>query len=472
MMAIYRNSNLDLKKQYAGENAMKAIGLDIGTTTICALLIDADSGAVIKSKTVDNSSALSTQLTWEKTQDPEKIMTLCLTLINDFKESYNDIIGIGMTGQMHGILYCNQEGKAVSPFYTWQDMRGSQAYQDGKSYAEFLSEKTGYFMASGFGMVTHFYNQINGLIPEDAHYFCNIQDYVAMRLINSSTPLVHPTNAAAFGAFDLTANKFDLEALEKAGVLTGYLPKIFDDNASIGKTGEGIAVCCAIGDNQASFFGSVASDTCILINVGTGSQISVISNDVQKNTEIEYRPYLFHNYLAVGCAICGGYAYNLLKNFFVQTIEMLGGSAPADIYDIMNSEAEKIYVSADKLKINTQFRGTRKNPALRGSIREIGTDNFTPQALILGFLEGMCDELYTFYEKMTLNHAVPLILVGSGNGIRKNLLLQSMFSERFGMELKIPQNEEEAAFGTALFCLYTLGHKSIQDVQSFIKYKN
>ena len=47
------------------------------------------------------------------------------------------------------------------------------------SYAKELSEITGYAMATGFGLTTHYYNTKHGLIPEEAVSFCTIPDYVA-----------------------------------------------------------------------------------------------------------------------------------------------------------------------------------------------------------------------------------------------------------------------------------------------------
>ena len=41
--------------------------------------------------------------------------------------------------------------------------------------------------------------------------------------------------------------------------------------------------------------------------------------------------------------------------------------------------------------------------------------------------------------------------MGSGNGLRKNPLLQTLFSERFQMPLSMTPFEEEAAYGCALY---------------------
>ncbi len=42
-------------------------------------------------------------------------------------------------------------------------------------------------------------------------------------------------------------------------------------------------------------------------------------------------------------------------------------------------------------------------------------------------------------------------LVGSGNGVRKNKILQHYLEETFKIPLEIPANTEEAAFGATVF---------------------
>ena len=61
-------------------------------------------------------------------------------------------------------------------------------------------------------------------------------------------------------------------------------------------------------------------------------------------------------------------------------------------------------------------------------------------------------------------------LVGSGNGIRKNKLMQELAEEIFGMKLAIPQYQEEAAYGAALYALAATGKESLNDMQKKIRY--
>ena len=106
---------------------MKALGLDIGTTTISAAVLDREDGAVCDAKTIANQCFIDRGNEWERIQDVDRIMEKALAVANEMVDTYEDIETIGLTGQMHGILYFDEDGNSVSPLYTWQDGRG----QDG-----------------------------------------------------------------------------------------------------------------------------------------------------------------------------------------------------------------------------------------------------------------------------------------------------------------------------------------------------
>ena len=48
---------------------MKVIGIDIGTTSICGVVLDAENGKVLKSKNVNSEAFIDTHNEWEKIQD-------------------------------------------------------------------------------------------------------------------------------------------------------------------------------------------------------------------------------------------------------------------------------------------------------------------------------------------------------------------------------------------------------------------
>ncbi len=259
---------------------MKAIGLDIGTTTVCGVLWDEAGVAPEKKLTLPNDTFISTGYPYEKLQDPARILEKCQYILDTLREGIPGLIScIGVTGQMHGIVYVDADGYAVSPLFTWQDGRGDLAKDEKDTWAQCLARATGYAVATGFGAVTHYFNTNNDGIPEAAVSFCTIADYVAMRLADRKTPLLHPSMAASLGLYDLKEKRYNENAVLRSGMDISYFPEIAQKEQHLGYWKGEVPVAVAFGDNQASFLGSVEDGGKVLLNVGTGSQISVLGRE-------------------------------------------------------------------------------------------------------------------------------------------------------------------------------------------------
>ncbi len=446
---------------------MNILGIDIGTTTVTALVLNTDKSEVIKSCTLKNDSFTEGR-DFEKLQNPDSIIETVKSAIKNATESIT-VDAIGITGQMHGILYLDESYKPCSPLMIWQDERGNEIYKNGLSYAEYLTNETGLKAASGFGLTTHFYNLINGEIPENAVILCTIHDYLAA-LLTGTKPVTHSSDAASLGFYNLKENLFDENALEKVGIDKSFLPDVIKSTALAGKTNcdflpDGIPVAVAIGDNQGSFLGSVAdAESSVLVNVGTGSQVSFVTEKVKDLSCGEIRPLTDDKYIFVGASLCGGRAYAILKAFFEKCAEMLGGSSE-NLFSLMDEKAESISDFSDLLTVNCQFCGTRENPKLRGSIENIGIENLTPENLIFGTLKGVSKELFDMYEsEISLLSATPTTLVCSGNGLRKSEIWRRIFTEDFNMTATLPKHSEEAAIGACVFASVASG--IFEDIKS------
>ncbi len=439
---------------------MNILGIDIGTTTVTALVLNTEKSQISKSCTLKNDSFIDGR-DFEKLQDPNLIIETVKSAVKNVIESLN-IDAIGITGQMHGILYLDKNNKPCSPLMIWQDERGNEIYKNGLSYAEFLTKETGLKAASGFGLTTHFYNLINGEIPENAVMLCTIHDYLAA-LLTGTKPVTHGSDGASLGFYNLKENCFCDTALDKVGIDKNFLPELIKSTALAGKTNcdflpHGIPVAVAIGDNQGSFLGSVAdTENSVLVNVGTGSQVSFVTNKVRDISCGEIRPLTDDKYIFVGASLCGGRAYAILKTFFEKCADMLCGSKD-NLYSLMDGKAESISDFSDLLTVNCQFCGTRENPKLRGSVENIGIENLTPENLIYGTLKGVSEELFDMYEsEKPLLTAAPTILVCSGNGLRKSEIWRRIFTEDFKMEATLPKHSEEAAVGACVFASVASG---------------
>lgn len=446
-----------------------AVGIDIGTTSISAAVMDLTEKRQIESYTIPNSFRITSTRPEFAEQDAEGIIRKATELLNHIMATFPNIRSIGITGQMHGILYLNEKGESVSPLMTWQDKRGDIVLYDGTTACGKIRELTGESIATGYGLATHCYNVINGLVPLDAVTFCSIMDYLTMKLTERNTPLVHPSVAASFGLFDRQTNAFRTDRISSLPMGGIRLPEITGKSDLCGNYKE-IPVSAPIGDNQASFLGSVKhTENSILINIGTGSQISMIADDCPETADVEIRPLVQGKYLLCGSALCGGSAYAMLERFF-RDYAVLCGLPDKSQYEIMNRMAEMAYESGGTfLSVDTAFDGTRSVPTRRGEISSIDKNNFTPQGLTLGFIRGICRELYDLIPKDKLKGKTEI--VASGGAVQRNPVMLPVLSDLFGLPIHRSCAKEEAAGGAALFSALTAGLLAdLDDFSEFICY--
>ena len=432
---------------------MKAIGIDIGTTTVCGVVMDLENRQVLEARTLPNDSFLMSE-DWEKIQDAQQLVDKAARLAEELMDKYADVSAVGLTGQMHGIVYLDAEGKAVSPLYTWEDGSGDQKLPDGLSMVERLRKYGQVPAATGYGCVTYLYHVRTGKVPENAVTFCTVMDYLGMVLTGRHAPLVHVSNAAGLGLFLPETLTFLTDILEKEGGKASFLPEVTTEVAVLG-TCRGIPVTAALGDHQAACLGSIGFEENVWsVNVGTSGQISVISKEFFSAPGIDVRPYLNGCYLLTGAALCGGRSYAILEKFF-RAFAAEAGFDDGPQYDVLFRLAEKADENAGGMVVETTFSGTREDPEKRGCILHVSEMNFTPANLTRGFLQGIVNELYAFHQKICEKSGIGDVrLIASGNACRRNPELRRLFSETFGAEIVLARFTEEAASGAAISTIY------------------
>lgn len=424
---------------------MKSLGIDIGTTSICVAVYESEN-ETLPFVTSRKNSFISENFE----QDPELIIDNVMEMLLEAKTNgYGEDIldAIGVSSQMHGILYINKEGEAVSPFYTWKDEKGKKLKEDGKSYEAYLQEVTGLSMFSGYGTVTHYFLGENGLIPHAAYRMVNIGDYVAMRLTGRKSPLIDESIAASFGGYQIETEDFAWDILKNAGVKTEYYPEISHSGKPFGFY-KGVPVSCALGDNQASFYCVMdRPEEQININVGTGSQVVIYDKRNIYKERIEVRPYLKKGSLYVGASINGGKVYERLAAFFEEIIYEFTGMKINAFEKMSFIGAEK---TASSLLINPSLYGSRLNKSEYAKIENLTADNFHPSDFIRAYVRGMAEELFQLYMDFPKEiREGRREIIASGNGIRKNRLMAEEIEKKFDMRLRFSDIEEEAAAGAA-----------------------
>ena len=449
-----------------------SVGIDIGTTTVCAYVLRLSDGVPVGIYNIRNASDLPAQFAGDKRQDAALLYDRVHRLIDALLRRYPTICTIGFTGQMHGILCTDEAGQALTPLFTWQDQRAGLGEE---SAVAAIARLTGCRVAAGYGLATVYALLCKGELPARTVRICTVMDYVAARLCGVSVSIMHTTNAASLGLFDRQNSAFDKSALAALGIRPEILPDVTDAPAVIGCF-RGIPVTVPIGDNQASFLGAMRNPgTSALANFGTGSQISMLADSsvrMKDGGAVEIRPFLEGKCLLSGSALCGGRAYAMLEQFF-RAYAVASGQEDKEQYAVLNRLAAES-LDTDQiggaLRVKTTFCGTRDNPEETGAVLGIKEELFTPGALAAGVLRGMAEELYSMYETMPHGHIKELI--ASGNAIRRNPVLRRALSEVFGVPVLVPIEQEEAAFGAAMIAAVGAGFaESTAALSEWVRYR-
>ena len=146
------------------------ISVDIGTTTICGVSIST-SGELIASVERPNIAAIANLATEHAEQEPSRIRDCVFEILRELSAAVNEVICVGMTGQMHGMLCVNAACEPLTPLITWQDGRCLEPAIDGRSYLEHMYERVpeeawnacGCRPASGFMGSTLFWMRCNNV---------------------------------------------------------------------------------------------------------------------------------------------------------------------------------------------------------------------------------------------------------------------------------------------------------------------
>ena len=424
---------------------MKSVGIDIGTTSISAVVMDLIKREVVTSRTIPNGGFLGGK-PWERIQDPEMLVKKAKDAVDELLSLYPDVCSIGLTGQMHGIVYLNAEGKAISPLYTWQDGSADQALADGKSVVSSVKEKYHLAAATGFGTLTYLYHVKTGQVPENAVKICTVPDYLGMVLTGRASPLVHASMAASMGLYNAETFSFLTDVLQTEGGDPAMLPQTCLSMEELG-TYQEIPVYTSFGDNQAAFLGSIGFQKDVWsLNVGTSSQTCVLSEKYFEAPGIDVRPYLDGMYLLTGAGLCGGRAYAVLERFFREYVSAFTGKEESQYALMERLAGEAVQSGGEPLRTETLFAGTRNEPDRRGSITGLSEDNFHPGQLIYSVMEGMVREIHEMYRAMGTGADR---VVCSGNGFRKNRILMEIAEKITGLPVSLADCEEEAACGAA-----------------------
>jgi xylulokinase len=206
------------------------LGIDVSTTGSKALLIDA-AGTVVASAssphTLQNPKPL-----WSE-QDPEEWWTASCAAIRDALSQAgvggDAVAAVGLTGQMHGLVLLDADGKVLRPAILWNDQRtGAQCDEiRARLGKERLIQITGNDALTGFTAPKILWVQQNEpAVYAKARHILLPKDYLRYRLTGAYA--MDKADGSGTILFDLRKRNWSGEMLSALGIPADWLPPTFE----------------------------------------------------------------------------------------------------------------------------------------------------------------------------------------------------------------------------------------------------
>ena len=351
------------------------LGIDLGTSSVKAMLFDAEQGVIAvraEEYGVDIAhpgwAQQSPALWWES------LVRVLRWLESHYREAYRSVCAVGYSGQMHGMVLTDAKGQPVRPAVIWLDQRaGRQLEEIGAVLSE--EDMGNVFcnrVSSGFAFPSLLWvrEQEPEIFARAAH-FLSPKDYIRYKMTGEIGAEV--VDASSTTLFATGERDWAWEVIDRFHLPPQLFPKVHESADIAGtvtvqceaQTGlpAGIPVIYGSGDQPAQSIGNgVIGPGRIISNIGTGGQISAFSSRPAYDKKLRTNTFchaIRNAWTIFGATLCSGMSLSWAKNKVFR----------AGSYEEINAAVAAVSPGVDGLIYLPYLSGERTphmNPDARG----------------------------------------------------------------------------------------------------------
>ncbi|MBS6194102.1 MAG: xylulokinase [Clostridiales bacterium] len=433
------------------------LGIDVGTSSIKAMLME-EEGRVIGVKTKGYDVNIPRE-GWAE-QNPEEWWEALCRILGELKSEhfreFEAIRGIGFSGQMHGLIAVDQEGKTVRPAIIWMDQRAGEELKEigRKIYSEEQGKIFHNRIFNGFALPSLLWMKNHE--PENFQKTYKVfqpKDYLRFRLTGEMG--TEFSDASASLMMDVGKREWAKESLERLGISGELLPKLGESVQVAGyvtekgakETGlkKGIPVVFGAGDQQAQSIGNGAVREGLMIsNIGTGAQVSAYSREDRYDHKLRTHTFCHGipgGYTIYGAMLSGGMSLKWLKNQILLEESFAG----------MSAMAEETEAGSRGLVFLPYLAGERTphmNPAARGVFFGLSLEH-TRAHMVRAVMEGVTYALRDSMEILDGMGVKGEKILASGGACSSEIWLQIQ-ADILGKEVQVCKMREQACLGACI----------------------
>ena len=315
------------------------LGIDLGTSSVKAVVMDL-TGTLLAQATADYPVS-NPHAGWAET-DPEQWWSAITTAVRQATAaSRARISGIGLSGQMHGVVPTDAAGTPVRPAMLWADSRAVDQLTGYRNLPEPTRSRLANPLTPGMaGPLLAWLAARETESYRATRWALQPKDWVRGRLTGQFDS--EPSDASATLLYDIPGDTWDLDVVAALGLDPGMLPPLLSHSGALagdllasaaGQLGldRGIPVAAGAADTAAAALGSGLTDPDqAQLTIGTGAQIVLPAAAAQVRSTNEpvthlYRAATEKGWYEMAAVLNGGLALNWVR-------QLLGASW-AELYD-------------------------------------------------------------------------------------------------------------------------------------------
>ena len=454
------------------------MGIDIGTGGSRALLVDAD-GTVTCGVTAPHEDILMHRPLWAE-QRPENWWAASRdavrAVLSKASISGSDVAGIGLSGQMHGLVLLDSAREVLRPALIWCDQRSQEQVDwiNATAGAEMVLQQTANPILTGFTAPKLLWvRDHEPALFERVRNMLLPKDYVRHQLTGEFASEV--SDASGTALFDVVGRQWAVPLIEEIGIDRSILPEVFESPELTGRisasaaaeTGlaPGTPVVGGAGDQAASAVGNgIVESGLVSCTIGTSgvvfSHLDEAAYDPggRVHTFCHAVPGKWH---VMGVTQGAGLSLQWFRNQLVSGLAAKAQARGVEIYDLLTEEAAVVEAGSEGLLWMPYLMGER-TPHLDAYARGgwVGlTAKHSRAHLVRSILEGVAYSLNDCLGIIESLGAEVAAVRASGGGA-KSPLWRSILAGVFAKPISTLQTQEGSAFGAALLAMVGTGEFS------------
>ena len=437
------------------------IGIDLGTSAVKLLLVGED-GAVLR--TVSKAYPLSFPHPGWSEQNPSDWWDACVAGIRELLCGFDAsaVAGIGLGGQMHGLVALDRDDRVLRPAILWNDGRTAEQvdYLNNVIGRDVLSARTANIAFAGFTAP-----KLLWMRKEEPELFARIdkimlpKDYIQYKLTG-----VHAcdySDASGMLLLDVQHKCWSAQMLDVCGLRETQMPRLFEswnvtgtllpEAAALLGLPETVRVTAGAGDNAAAAVGTgTVSDGDCNLSVGTSGTLFIASDAfrVDPHNALHAFAHASGGYHLMGCMLSAASCNKWFCEDVLRTADYAGEQAAIREEALGQNRVFFLpYLMGERSPVNdTDARGTF-----------VGLSMDTSRAdMVQAVLEGVA---FALRDSLEVARALGLTIDRSKlcGGGAKSPLWRRILANVLGVRLEIPQTEEGPGYGGAMLAMVGCG---------------